>query len=98
MSTRRGKAKAKTCQLNKQLMAAEEAAKIEAQRRATEEQEKAAEEAVAANIDALKAAVKPKQELREWVSFSAYMTYEEAFELKKWMQDRGIEIKKHKED
>ena len=28
MSTRRGKAKAKTCQLNKQLMAAEEAAKI----------------------------------------------------------------------
>ena len=65
----------------------------EAFRKAAEEMSRTATEAVAAQI--INAPVAPKkEELREWVSFSAYMTYEEAFELKKWMQDRGIEIKK----
>lgn len=67
----------------------------EAFRKAEEEMHRAAAEDVAAQI--INAPVTPKKvELREWVSFSAYMTYEEAFELKKWLQDRGIEIRRAK--
>lgn len=77
---------------------AERIRKEEQERREKEAAEKATLEAQAkAEADLQRAEEAPKQEgkqpFREWISFAAYMTYEEAMALKIWLDDHNITFK-----